>query len=95
VDLEQALTRLVEYATEELHIVRKRAKEKTPARDHAQDFHEMENAADRVDHYAHLLRRLHDNELGQGWGRENQSSRLSGSPRPGPAASRPVRCCAS
>ena len=46
-DLEQALTRLVEYATEELHIVRKRAKEKTPARDHAQDFHEMENAADR------------------------------------------------
>ena len=72
VDLEQALTRLVESATEELHIVRKRAEEKTPARDHGQDFHEMQNAADHVDHYAHLLRRLHDNELGQGWRHESR-----------------------
>ena len=72
VDLEQALTRLVESATEELHIVRKRAEEKTPARDHGHDFHEMETAADRVDHYAHLLRRLHDNELGQGWRHESR-----------------------
>ena len=72
VDLQQALTRLVESATEELHIVRKRAEEKTPARDHGHDFHEMEKAADRVDHYAHLLRRLHDNELGQGWRRESR-----------------------
>ena len=71
-DLEQALTRLVESATEELHIVRKRAEEKTAARDHGHDFHEMENAADRVDHYAHLLRRLHDNELGQGWRHESR-----------------------
>ncbi len=75
VDLEQALTRLVESATEELHIVRKRAEEKTPARDHGHDFHEMETAADRVDHYAHLLRRLHDNELGQGWRREKPARR--------------------
>ena len=71
-DLEQALSRLVESATEELHIVRKRAEEKTPARDHGQDFREMQNAADHVDHYAHLLRRLHDNELGQGWCRESR-----------------------
>ena len=74
-DLGQALTRLVESATEELHIVRKRAEEKTPARDHGHDFHEMETAADRVDHYAHLLRRLHDNELGQGWRREKPARR--------------------
>jgi hypothetical protein len=32
----------------------------------------METAADRVDHYAHLLRRLHDNELGQGWRHESR-----------------------
>src|ERR1700749_1986551 len=37
-----------------------------------QGFHEMQNAADHVDHYAHLLRRLHDNELGQGWRRESR-----------------------
>jgi hypothetical protein len=38
-------------------------KEKTPARDHGQDDHEMTRAADRLDHHAHLLRRLHDGEF--------------------------------
>ena len=58
-NLEETLAMVVELSQEELHIVRKRAEEKTPARDHGQDFHEMQNAADHVDHYAHLLRRAH------------------------------------
>jgi hypothetical protein len=33
----------------------------------------MERAADRLDHYAHLLRRLHDNELGQNWRHESSN----------------------
>jgi hypothetical protein len=73
VDLEQALAMIVELSREELHIVRKRAEEKTPARDHGQDYHEMMRAADRLDHHAHLLRRLHDNEFGQGWRHESRS----------------------
>ena len=72
-DLEQALERIVELGREELHIVRKRAEEKTPARDHGQDYHEMLTAADRLDHYAHQLRRLHDNEFGDGWRHESRS----------------------
>ncbi|HTU04940.1 MAG TPA: hypothetical protein VMG13_05250 [Trebonia sp.] len=70
-DLEQVLSRVAELSREELSIVRKRAEEKTPARDHGQDFHEMERAADRLDHYAHQLRRLHDNEFGDGWRHES------------------------
>jgi hypothetical protein len=78
-NLEETLAKVVELSREELHIVRKRAEEKTPARDHGQDFHEMERAADRLDHYAHLLRKLHDNELGQNWRHEsrNDSGRRS------------------
>jgi hypothetical protein len=72
VDLEQTLARLVELGREELHIVRKRAEEKTPARDHGKDYHEMLQAADRLDHYAHQLRRLHDNEFGNGWRHESR-----------------------
>jgi hypothetical protein len=72
VDLEQALARVVELGQEELHVVRKRAEERTPARDHGQDFHQMQQAADQLDHYAHLLRRLHDNEFGQGWRHESR-----------------------
>jgi hypothetical protein len=72
VDLEQTLAHIVELSREELSIVRKRAEEKTPARDHGQDFHEMERAADRLDHYAHQLRRLHDEEFGGGWRHESQ-----------------------
>jgi hypothetical protein len=72
VDLEQTLARVVELSREELSIVRKRAEEKTPARDHGHDFHEMEQAADRLDHYAHQLRRLHDEEFGGGWRHESQ-----------------------
>ena len=66
-DLEETLAKIVELSREELHIVRKRAEEKTAPREHGHDFHEMERAADRLDHYAHQLRRLHDNELGQNW----------------------------
>ena len=70
-DLEEVLDKVAELSREELSIVRKRAEEKTPARDHGQDFHEMERAADRLDHYAHLLRRLHDNEFSDGWRHES------------------------
>src|SRR5208282_613841 len=42
VNLEETLAKVVELSQEELHIVRKRGEEKTPARDHGQDFHEME-----------------------------------------------------
>jgi hypothetical protein len=79
VDLEETLAKIVELSQEELHIVRKRGEEKTPARDHGQDFHEMQRAADRLDHYAHLLRRLHDNELGQNWRHESRSDTGHGS----------------
>jgi hypothetical protein len=72
VDLEEALAKIVELSREELHIVRKRAEEKTAARDHGQDYHEMTSAADRLDHYAHLLRRLHDNEFGGEWRHESR-----------------------
>jgi hypothetical protein len=72
VDLEQTLARVVELSREELSIVRKRAEEKTPARDHGHDYHDMERAADRLDHYAHQLRRLHDEEFGDGWRHESQ-----------------------
>ena len=72
-DLEETLDKLVESAREELSIVRKRAEEKTPARDHGHDFHEMVDAADRLDHYAHQLRHLHDNELGDGWRKRSAS----------------------
>jgi hypothetical protein len=49
-NLEETLAMVVELSQEELHIVRKRAEEKTPARDHGQDFDEMKRAADRLDH---------------------------------------------
>jgi hypothetical protein len=41
------------------------------ARDHGHDFEEMLRAADRLDHHAHLLRRLHDSEFGQHWRHES------------------------
>jgi hypothetical protein len=66
-DLEETLEKVVELAREELHIVRKRAEEKTPARDHGKDYHEAQAAADRLDHYAHQLYRLHDAEYHDGW----------------------------
>jgi hypothetical protein len=66
-NLEETLEKVVELAREELHIVRKRAEEKTPARDHGADYHEAQNAADRLDHYAHQLYRLHDAEYQNGW----------------------------
>ena len=66
-NLEQTLEKIVELAREELHIVRKRAEERTPARDHGKDYHEAQSAADRLDHYAHQLHRLHDAEYPRGW----------------------------
>jgi hypothetical protein len=75
VDLEEALAKVAELSREELHIVRKRGEEKTPARGSGHDYDEMRRAADRLDHYAHLLRRLHDNELGQDWRHESRSDR--------------------
>lgn len=66
-DLEQTLEKIVELAREELHIVRKRAEEKTPAREHGKGYHEAQDAADRLDHYTHQLRHLHDAEYAHGW----------------------------
>jgi hypothetical protein len=66
-DLEETLDKIVELAREELHIVRKRAEEKTAARAHGHDYHEAQTAADRLDHYAHQVRRLHDAEYESGW----------------------------
>jgi len=79
VNLEETLAKVVELSREELHIVRKRAEEKTPARDSGHDYNEMRQAADRLDHYAHLLRRLHDNELGQDWRKESRQDTPHGS----------------
>ncbi len=81
--LEETLAKVAELSREELGIVRKRGEEKTAAREHGHDFHEMQSAADRLDHYAHELRRLHDNEFGQHW---RQESRSDGVPPGGPPA---------
>jgi hypothetical protein len=72
-NLEETLAKVAELSREELHIVRKRAEEKTAARDHGHDFDEMKRAADALDHYAHQLRRLHDEELGARWRHESAS----------------------
>jgi len=72
-NLEDVLDKVAELSRGELRIVRKRNEERTAARDHGHDFHEMEQAADRLDHYAHLLRSLHDNELGQNWRHESRN----------------------
>ena len=74
-DLQEVLTKVAELSQEELRIVRKRAEEKTAARDHGQDFDEMRRAADQLDHHAHLLRRLHDGEFGDHWRHESRSDR--------------------
>jgi len=71
VNLEQTLEKIVEHAQDELSIVRKRAEQKTAARDHGRDFHEAQVAADRLDHLAHLVRRLHDAEYKDGWRHES------------------------
>ena len=76
-DLQQVLTRVAELSHEELRIVRKRAEEKPPAHDHGHDFDEMRRGADHLDHDAHLLRRLHDNEFGERWRQESQSDHSS------------------
>jgi hypothetical protein len=65
--LEDALNHIIELSHEELRILRKRAEEKTAARDHGHDFHEMRDAADRLDHYAAIVRALHDNEFSGNW----------------------------
>jgi len=68
--LEETLSKVAELSREELSIVRKRGEEKTAAREHGHDFHEMQHAADRLDHYAHELRKLHDNDFGGSWRHE-------------------------
>jgi hypothetical protein len=78
-DLEEVLAKVVELSREELSIVRKRAEEKTAARDHGHDFDQMLRAADRLDHHAHLLRRLHDGEFGQRWRHESAQDTAGGS----------------
>jgi hypothetical protein len=70
-NLEETLDKIAELSREELGIVRKRGEEKTAAREHGHDFHEMQSAADRLDHYAHQLRRLHDAEFGENWRHES------------------------
>ncbi len=77
-NLEETLEKVVELAREELHVVRKRAEEKTPARDHGKDYHEAESAADRLDHYAHELYRLHDAEYPAGWRHHSAQDRSGG-----------------
>lgn len=76
--LEETLSKVAELSREELAIVRKRAEEKTAAREHGKDFHEMQHAADRLDHYAHQLRRLHDEEFGGNWRHESEDDDNSG-----------------
>jgi hypothetical protein len=66
-DLEETLEKVAELAREELHVVRKRNEEKTAARDHGKGYHEAETTADRLDHYAHQLYRLHDAQYQDGW----------------------------
>lgn len=78
-DLEETLAKVVELAREELRIVRKRAEEKTAARDHGHDYDEMLRAADQLDHHAHRLRRVHDGEFGQRWRHESAQDVASGS----------------
>ena len=43
------------------------SEEKTPARDHGKDYQAARATADRLDHYAHQLYRLHDAEYHNGW----------------------------
>ena len=76
-DLVETLEKIVEVAREELHIVRKRSEEKTPARDHGKDYHEAQAAADRLDHYAHQLYRLHDAEYQDGWRHHSRGPQLT------------------
>jgi hypothetical protein len=75
VDLQEALTKVAELSHDELRIVRKRAEESTPARDSGHDYDEMRRLADELDHHAHVLRRLHDNEFGDHWRHESRSDR--------------------
>ena len=77
-DLEEVLAKVVELGREELHIVRKRAEEKTAARDHGRDYEEMVRAADQLDHHAHQLRRLHDGEFGPRWRHESRQDGAAG-----------------
>lgn len=72
-NLEETLDKVAELSREELDILRKRGEEKTAAREHGHDFHEMQRAADRLDHYAHQLRGLHDAEFGQDWRHESRA----------------------
>jgi len=54
-NLEETLDKIVELSREELHIVRKRGEEKTAAREHGHDYHEMQRAADRLEEWVGKL----------------------------------------
>ena len=74
-NLEETSKKVVEPAREELHIVRKRAEQKTPARNHGKDYHAAQDAAHRLDHCAHELYRLHDAEYPGHWRHHSASDR--------------------
>jgi hypothetical protein len=69
---EDTLRKVIEYAQEELSILRKRDEQRTPRGDHAHDYAQMVAAADQLDHHAHELRALHDGEFGDAWRRESR-----------------------
>ena len=74
-NLEETLEKVVELAREELHIVRKGSEEKNAAREHGKGYHEAQGAADRLDHYARKLHRLHDAAYQHGWRQMSASDR--------------------
>ena len=78
-DLEEVLAKVAELSRDELRIVRKRAEQKTAARDHGHDYDEMLRAADQLDHHAHLLRRLDDSQFGSHWRHESTQDTARGS----------------
>ncbi|MCP2337740.1 hypothetical protein [Actinomadura rupiterrae] len=64
---ETNLERLIEHAQAELHWRRRRDNEKANIADHGKDFTKMMRNADKLDHYAELIRVEHDNEFKDGW----------------------------
>ena len=71
-DLEETLAKIVELSpAKSCTLCASELRRRRPLAEHGHDFHEMQRAADRLDHYAHLLRRPPDNELGRNWRRES------------------------
>ena len=71
-NLEQTLEKIVELAPRgTLTSCARDPRRRRLPRDHGHDFHEAQTAADRLDHYAHQVRRLHDAEYRKGWRHES------------------------